>query len=233
MKKYNSIESTNLGIYSKNNKDLRANDDLLTNKMKKIIEKALIEEAQKGNKKALNRLIDNYSSYLDVVINKFLIQSMREEGFNCAVLGLIEAIKKFDLSRDVLLITYAMSFIKRELKDFIEFECSIRKKRFIAGKREIEAYSINDNDFLEHEDHYNAMKYQETGFNNVENEILFSDLEGTALKRFSDYDKSLIRKMINGEKISKLSQKKDGSFDWKLYRKNRQVLNKLRREVCK
>ncbi|MCD8089115.1 MAG: SigF/SigG family RNA polymerase sporulation sigma factor [Clostridiales bacterium] len=90
----------------------------------------LILKAQKGDKKALERLINDNSGLIWSIVRKFNGRGAEAEDlYQLGAIGFIKCIKKFDLSFDVKLSTYAVPMIMGEIKRFLRDDGQIKVSR--------------------------------------------------------------------------------------------------------
>lgn len=79
-----------------------------------------ILKAQNGNKEAMAEIIDKNSGLLWSIIKRFLGRGYdSEELYQIACIGFIKAIKRFDITLNLRLSTYAVPYIMGEIKRFI------------------------------------------------------------------------------------------------------------------
>ena len=105
----------------------------------------LIERAQKGDEKAMASLIKDNAGLVWSIVKRFYGRGYEAEDlFQMGVLGFVKAIKRFNLSCDNKLSTYAVTMILGEIKRFLRDDGMIRvSRRFkeISTKvREIKEY---------------------------------------------------------------------------------------------
>lgn len=104
-------------------------------------ERTLIEKAQKQDKKALNKLVET-NLYLILAIVKGLLSQGKikiDNAMDCmqqGSIGLIQAIKKFDLSMDNKLATYAIYWIWQQIKEAIQKESTIKIPNYVYNNKE-------------------------------------------------------------------------------------------------
>lgn len=90
----------------------------------------LIKKAQQGDKKALEKLISENSGLIKSVAKRFLCRGLdKDDLFQLGAIGLIKCIKRFDLSYDVKLSTYAVPMIAGEIKRFLRDDGQIKVSR--------------------------------------------------------------------------------------------------------
>ncbi len=84
-------------------------------------EKALLIAAQKGDRKATEKLVNSHMRYVISIARNYYAKSMtQEDQIICGCIGLVKAIQKFDLKSSNKLITYARSWIEKEIGDEIK-----------------------------------------------------------------------------------------------------------------
>lgn len=90
----------------------------------------LINQAKTGNGEALSCLIEKNIGLVWSIVKRFYNRGYEEEDlFQIGCIGLIKAIKKFDMSFDVMLSTYAVPMIIGEIKRFIRDDGIIKVSR--------------------------------------------------------------------------------------------------------
>ncbi len=91
-----------------------------------------IIEAQKGNKEILEQIITNNSGLVWSIVNRFLGRGYgKEELYQIGCIGLIKAIKRFDVNFEVKISTFAVPYIMGEIKRFIRDDGPIKISRSI------------------------------------------------------------------------------------------------------
>ena len=89
-----------------------------------------IKLAQSGNKEALNRLISNNTGLIWNIVKRFNGRGYElEELYQIGCIGLLKSIKRFDISFEVQLSTYAVPYILGEIKRFIRDDGLIKVSR--------------------------------------------------------------------------------------------------------
>lgn len=92
----------------------------------------LISKAQKGDNKALERLVTENSGLIRSIVKRFSGRGTdTEDLYQLGAIGLIKCIKKFDLNMDVRLSTYAVPMIMGEIKRFLRDDGQIKVSRSI------------------------------------------------------------------------------------------------------
>ena len=91
-----------------------------------------IEEAQNGNKAAMERLIKDNNGLIWSIVKRFRNRGYEiDDLYQIAAMGFMKAIKKFDTSFDVRLSTYAVPYILGEIRRYIQTEGPIKISRSI------------------------------------------------------------------------------------------------------
>lgn len=89
-----------------------------------------IRRAIQGDKEALERLVEQNSGLVWNIVKRFLQRGYEAEDlYQIGCIGLIKAIKRFDLSYEVQLSTYAVPYILGEIKKFIRDDGIIKVSR--------------------------------------------------------------------------------------------------------
>ncbi len=92
--------------------------------------KAKISAAQQGNASALEQLVIENSGLVYTVMKRFLNRGQsKEDLYQIGCIGLIKAIKQFDLSLGLQFSTYAVPLIIGELKQFFRNDNMIKVSR--------------------------------------------------------------------------------------------------------
>ncbi len=92
----------------------------------------LIEAAQKGDKEALETLVSENSGLIWSAAKRFAGRGVESDDlYQLGAMGLIKAIKNFDMSFDVKLSTYAVPMICGEIKRFLRDDGIIKISRGI------------------------------------------------------------------------------------------------------
>lgn len=89
-----------------------------------------IEQAQLGDKKILNDLVEENYGLIKAISRRFINRGYDLEDLNqIGAIGLIKAIKKFDFSYNVTLSTFAVAYIIGEIKRFIRDDGMVKVSR--------------------------------------------------------------------------------------------------------
>ena len=94
--------------------------------------KELIKKSQDGDKDALKQIVSENSPLVWSIVRKFLNRGCEiEDLYQIGAIGLIKAVKNFDLSFDVKFSTYAVPMIMGEIKRFLRDDGIIKVSRHI------------------------------------------------------------------------------------------------------
>lgn len=94
----------------------------------------LISEAQKGDKSALNKLVENNLPLVSAISKKFLNRGYEyDDIFQIGCLGLVKAVNNFDSKFQVKFSTYAVPMIIGEIKRFLRDDGIIKVSRSIKN----------------------------------------------------------------------------------------------------
>lgn len=89
-----------------------------------------IKLAQENNEQAMELLIKNNSGLIWNIVKRFIGRGFETDDlYQIGCIGLIKAIKRFDISLDVQLSTYAVPYIMGEIKRFIRDDGIIKVSR--------------------------------------------------------------------------------------------------------
>lgn len=95
----------------------------------------LILFAQKGDRDALERLVKNNTGLVKSISLRFLNRGVElDDLLQLGHMGMIKAIKNFDLSRNIEFSTYAVPLIMGEIKRFLRDDGSIKVGRELKRK---------------------------------------------------------------------------------------------------
>ncbi|EGT0690188.1 sigma-70 family RNA polymerase sigma factor (plasmid) [Clostridium perfringens] len=192
------------------------------------IEKIIIK-AQDGDKECLGELINHYDGYIRKFIKLFNLTTVQEdEVYNSAIIGLMTALDKFNVSRGIKLNTYATGFIKKEIIDFIKKEVIPSNSVIFDKKTNSEIQMLSLDASIEMDNSKSSRSFNETlGEENcsVEDRVFLDEI----LDTFKE--KNWIKAMyFDGATISEIA-KREGVSESFIYRKKREIFECIRREV--
>ena len=89
-----------------------------------------IKLAQEGKEEAMEELVKNNSGLVWNIVKRFTGRGIEAEDlYQIGTIGLIKAIKRFDIELEVQLSTYAVPYILGEIKRFIRDDGIIKVSR--------------------------------------------------------------------------------------------------------
>lgn len=187
----------------------------------------LILKAQNNDKECLEELINSYECYMKSLIRLFnLTYAQEEEIYNSAVIGLLTALKTFDISKGFKLHTYATGFIKREIVKFIKLEIlSFSYKYNKAHGTEAEIIYL-DSLCTETEVFSEVIGSEDKMLQSVESEMFIESI----LNEFPREKDWLREFFVEDKKVSLIAEEKNVSMSY-LYSRKRSLLPSLRKEV--
>lgn len=132
----------------------------------------LIEKARKGDKGALNKLIEINLPLVSAITKKFLNRGYEyEDIYQIGCMGLVKAVNNFDASYGVKFSTYAVPMIMGEIKRFIRDDGMIKVSRSVkttARKlhydKEMLTKELNREPTLEELSNYSGIEKEEIIF---------------------------------------------------------------------
>ena len=98
--------------------------------------KEMIRRAQQGDKEARERLVMENTPLVWSMVNRFAYSGReKEELFQIGVIGLMQAVDRFDTSYDVKFSTYAVPLIIGEIRRFLRDDTPVKVARSIVENR--------------------------------------------------------------------------------------------------
>ncbi len=91
--------------------------------------KNLIIQAQKGSREAMGELVKRNSGLIYKEVRRFADRAESDDLFQIGAIGLMKAVRRFDLNYDVELSTYAVPMIAGEIKRFLRDDGIIKVSR--------------------------------------------------------------------------------------------------------
>ena len=86
----------------------------------------LVKRAQKSDRRAMAQLVENNIRWIEATAMKFHLPGDREDLVSEGVLGLLEAIPKFDTATGNSFLTYAGFWITKRMRQYIERKSIVR-----------------------------------------------------------------------------------------------------------
>lgn len=170
------------------------------------IETEDIIKAQENSEEALNKIVQNNSGLIWSIVNRFTGRGYaKEDLYQIGCIGLIKAVKRFDISFNVKITTYSVPYIIGEIKRFIRDDGPIKISRSI---KEL-AYKINEIQRKAINERGEERTILELAKElNVEKEDIVVALE--ANRKLESIDEEIYDEEKSGEsKISRIASNKD------------------------
>ena len=96
--------------------------------------KKRIIEAQQGNKEVLNELVIENRGLIINISKRFENRGLEfDDIYQIGAIGFIKAVQKFDFSYNVMLSTFAVSYIIGEIKRFLRDDGMIKVSRNVKS----------------------------------------------------------------------------------------------------
>jgi len=168
----------------------------------------LIIMIKKGNKKALNYLLDKYTDIVSMKAGKyFIIGAEKEDIMQEGLIGLFKAVKSFDPEKQSSFKTFANLCIERQLQTAIK--SSMRQKHMPLNSYlsfNISAYEENDDtSLLEVFENENATV--EDPLDIVTKKEYYNFVEERIDETLSDFEKQVLHRYTNGESYVEIAKK--------------------------
>ena len=114
------------------------------------IETEDIIKAQNGSNEEMSKIVQNNSGLIWSIVNRFANRGYsKEDLYQIGCIGLIKAIKRFDINFNVKITTYSVPYIIGEIKRFIRDDGPIKISRSVKELtykiNEIQRQAINEN----------------------------------------------------------------------------------------
>lgn len=169
----------------------------------------LINMTKKGDKKALNYLLDKYTDIVSMKAGKyFIVGAEKEDIMQEGLIGLFKAIKSFDTQKQSSFKTFANLCIERQLQTAIK--SSMRQKHMPLNSYlsfNASAYEENDDtSLLEVFEQENA---SEDPLDIVTKKEYYNFVEERIEETLSDFEKQVLHRYTNGESYTEIAEKVD------------------------
>lgn len=169
----------------------------------------LINMTKKGDKKALNYLLDKYTDIVSMKAGKyFIVGAEKEDIMQEGLIGLFKAIKSFDTQKQSSFKTFANLCIERQLQTAIK--SSMRQKHMPLNSYlsfNASAYEENDDtSLLEVFEQENA---SEDPLDIVTKKEYYNFVEDRIEETLSDFEKQVLHRYTNGESYVEIAEKVD------------------------
>ena len=107
--------------------------------------KGLIKKAQSGDIEARNKIVENSIWLVGTVNSKY---GNTEDGFQQGILGLIEAVEKYDMSVETKFSTYAYYWITQKIDRYINKNAYKTSHNLIFLYKELQKFSGTKEEFF-------------------------------------------------------------------------------------
>lgn len=167
----------------------------------------IITKIKKGDKKALNYLLDKYTDVVSMKAGKyFIVGAEKEDIIQEGLIGLFKAIKSFNPEKQSSFKTFANLCIERQLQTAIK--SSMRQKHMPLNSYlslNISAYDENeDTSLLEVFETENAA---EDPLDIVTKKEYYNFVEDRIEETLSDFEKQVLHRYTNGESYTQIAEK--------------------------
>lgn len=207
----------------------------------------LIKKAQSGDIEARNKVVENSIWLVGTVNSKY---NNTEDGFQQGILGLIEAVEKYNMNVETKFSTYAYYWITQKIDRYINKNAYKTSHNLIFLYKELQKFSgtkeeffikkkllpktilalekMSSNSEAELEDYNNR---DNSTIDEINNFILKEYVDSLLKKYCTDKEEYLLRKIFFEEKGQKeLLKEFKCSRQWLNTRKNK-ILSKLRKAI--
>ena len=167
----------------------------------------IITKIKKGDKKALNYLLDKYTDVVGMKAGKyFIVGAEKEDIIQEGLIGLFKAIKSFNPEKQSSFKTFANLCIERQLQTAIK--SSMRQKHMPLNSYlslNISAYDENeDTSLLEVFETENAA---EDPLDIVTKKEYYAFVEDRIEETLSDFEKQVLHRYTNGESYTQIAER--------------------------
>ena len=167
----------------------------------------IITKIKKGDKKALNYLLDKYTDVVSMKAGKyFIVGAEKEDIIQEGLIGLFKAIKSFNPEKQSSFKTFANLCIERQLQTAIK--SSMRQKHMPLNyylSLNISAYDENeDTSLLEVFETENAA---EDPLDIVTKKEYYNFVEDRIEETLSDFEKQVLHRYTNGESYTQIAER--------------------------
>lgn len=167
----------------------------------------IITKIKKGDKKALNYLLEKYTDVVSMKAGKyFIVGAEKEDIIQEGLIGLFKAIKSFNPEKQSSFKTFANLCIERQLQTAIK--SSMRQKHMPLNSYlslNISAYDENeDTSLLEVFETENAA---EDPLDIVTKKEYYNFVEDRIEETLSDFEKQVLHRYTNGESYTQIAER--------------------------
>ena len=167
----------------------------------------IITKIKKGDKKALNYLLDKYTDVVSMKAGKyFIVGAEKEDIIQEGLIGLFKAIKSFNPEKQSSFKTFANLCVERQLQTAIK--SSTRQKHMPLNSYlslNISAYDENeDTSLLEV---FETENTAEDPLDIVTKKVYYNFVEDRVEETLSDFEKQVLHRYTNGESYTQIAER--------------------------
>ena len=167
----------------------------------------IITKIKKGDKKALNYLLDKYTDVVSMKAGKyFIVGAEKEDIIQVGLIGLFKAIKSFNPEKQSSFKTFANLCVERQLQTAIK--SSTRQKHMPLNSYlslNISAYDENeDTSLLEV---FETENTAEDPLDIVTKKEYYNFVEDRVEETLSDFEKQVLHRYTNGESYTQIAER--------------------------
>ena len=172
-----------------------------------IEDNEIITKIKKGDKKALNYLLDKYTDVVSMKAGKyFIVGAEKEDIIQEGLIGLFKAIKSFNPEKQSSFKTFANLCVERQLQTAIK--SSTRQKHMPLNSYlslNISAYDENeDTSLLEV---FETENTAEDPLDIVTKKEYYNFVEDRVEETLSDFEKQVLHRYTNGESYTQIAER--------------------------
>lgn len=169
----------------------------------------LINMTKKGDKKALNYLLNKYTDIVSMKAGKyFIVGAEKEDIMQEGLIGLFKAIKSFDAQKQSSFKTFANLCIERQLQTAIK--SSMRQKHMpLNSYLSFNASAYEENDDTSLLEVFEQENTSEDPLDIVTKKEYYNFVEDRIEETLSDFEKQVLHRYTNGESYTEIAEKVD------------------------
>ena len=167
----------------------------------------IITKIKKGDKKALNYLLDKYTDVVSMKAGKyFIVGAEKEDIIQEGLIGLFKAIKSFNPEKQSSFKTFANLCVERQLQTAIK--SSTRQKHMPLNSY----LSLNISEYDENEDTsllevFETENTAEDTLDIVTKKEYYNFVEDRVEETLSDFEKQVLHRYTNGESYTQIAER--------------------------
>lgn len=173
-----------------------------------LTDEQIVEMCQKGDRKALNYLIDKYTELVSMKVSKyFIVGAERDDIMQEGLIGLFKAVKCYSENKQSSFKTFANLCIERQLQTAIK--SSNRQKHMPLNSY----ISLNMSAYDENEDtsiiEVLNSKTMEDPLDTLTKKEYYEYVENKMEETLSDFEKQVLHKFARGESYAQIAESLD------------------------